>query len=495
MIFIKPNHRKWIYVLGSLIFFLWFAYQVPFGHDDWKWGTPARWEMLSTWFAGYNGRYLGNLSILLITRSTVFKVLNMGLASFLVVFLGYLIFAKSRLSSHKTSLNAVFLLCGVLLFAAPNEIFQQTYGFPAGFANFVNPLVFILLYYLMVQKIFLNEEIRFPWWQSLLMLPLGFVSTLFSEHNSIFCIMMAVVVIGYVLITRRKVYLATILYLISSCIGSLLMFINPAYTDTGYKSIDISIKGFIIKYIEEMSDSLFFKNFILNICFAVICLILLAKAKPDEHKKSIFYSKGVKIFLQTILISFSLYQILYQFYPSWNILNNEVYTARFNAVFAGVFMVCVLLCIVLFVSPMGRKMRMLAFSLGGIASAAPLLAAEPIGPRCFLTSYTLLAMCVIDLILYVKDLYYERVHLEKLMLPVFAAVYVFYFTIFWQIGTFGRAQQARLQEETQNGATEVSVYSYPNSQYIWVTSPEAQEWKDAYVIFYQLPSGTVIHWR
>ena len=119
-----------------------------------------------------------------------------------------------------------------------------------------------------------------------------------------------------------------------------------------------------------MSDSLFFKNFILNICFAVICLILLAKAKPDEHKKSIFYSKGVKLFLQTILVSFSLYQILYLFYPSWNILNNEVYTARFNAVFAGVFMVCVLLCIVLFVSPMGRKMRMLAFSLGGIASAA-----------------------------------------------------------------------------------------------------------------------------
>lgn len=67
------------------VFLLWFAFQVPFGHDGWRWSMPYRWEMLKTWFQGLNGRHLGNISILLMTRSLLFKVLNIGVVIFLII--------------------------------------------------------------------------------------------------------------------------------------------------------------------------------------------------------------------------------------------------------------------------------------------------------------------------------------------------------------------------------------------------------------------------
>lgn len=459
---------------------------------------PDRWAMLENWFAGYNGRYIGNISILLMTRYTLFKVANIASVVFLIPFIAYFIFIKNRFGGKKVSHSSVFLLCSILLFAVPGEVFRQTYGFPAGFANYANPVVFILLFYLWVQKIFCDDKIEFPLWQTILMFPLGIITTLFSEHNSIFCIMMAIVVICYTAIVKKKIYCATIVYFLSTCMGSFLMFSNSGYHGnviSGYKELNFSFLAMMKKYVLEMSNFLFFDNLILNLCFAVGSLVLIANSRSSKPGKSFFYSKWITTLFKIILIFFSLYQLICKLCPSWNLLGNKNYTAIFNAIFSGLFIFVVILCIILYISSFGRKMRMLAFLLGAIASVMPLFIASPIGSRCFLTSYCLLAMCGIDLILYVISKYFQNVSLSIYLLPIFAVTLIFFGTIFGQIGIFGRTQYARLQQETKEGTKEIYVDSYPNSQYIWVIKPPEQHWKDAYLYFYNLPPDTVIHWR
>ena len=68
--------------LLSLGFTLWLAVQIPYTHDDWDWGLPIGVRHLLT--ADINSRYLGNLIVVVLTRSPLLKTLAMGLGLSLI---------------------------------------------------------------------------------------------------------------------------------------------------------------------------------------------------------------------------------------------------------------------------------------------------------------------------------------------------------------------------------------------------------------------------
>lgn len=69
---------------------------IPFGSDDWAWGTSVGMERLASHFAGYNGRYLGNLLIIFLTKNAFIKTIGMAVISFAVVLLIYEYIGKDR---------------------------------------------------------------------------------------------------------------------------------------------------------------------------------------------------------------------------------------------------------------------------------------------------------------------------------------------------------------------------------------------------------------
>lgn len=73
----------WVGIL-SLLFFLSLAYFFPYSHDDWVWGT-------SDWNAIFetNGRYLGSLLAMLLTRSAFLKTIVIGGCCWSVCYLVY----------------------------------------------------------------------------------------------------------------------------------------------------------------------------------------------------------------------------------------------------------------------------------------------------------------------------------------------------------------------------------------------------------------------
>ena len=83
---IKRNKRIILYLLTVVLFGV-FYYFLPFAGDDWAWGSDIGIDRLKNGFDGYNGRYLGNILIILATRSVIFKVLFCALIMFLLIFI------------------------------------------------------------------------------------------------------------------------------------------------------------------------------------------------------------------------------------------------------------------------------------------------------------------------------------------------------------------------------------------------------------------------
>ena len=57
---------KYILYLFTIVFFALFYYFLPFAGDDWAWGSDIGIERLKNGFDGYNGRYLGNILIIIV---------------------------------------------------------------------------------------------------------------------------------------------------------------------------------------------------------------------------------------------------------------------------------------------------------------------------------------------------------------------------------------------------------------------------------------------
>ena len=84
---IKDNRARYFIYSVFFILFVYLGYKAPYCLDEWKWGLPQRMELMKRGFSGYNGRYLGNILALLITRSEVAKTLVISVCMVLVVWL------------------------------------------------------------------------------------------------------------------------------------------------------------------------------------------------------------------------------------------------------------------------------------------------------------------------------------------------------------------------------------------------------------------------
>ena len=113
--------KKWINLIVILFAFFGFVYimsTIPFCSDDWAWGASVGAQRLASHFRGYNGRYLGNLLILLLTKSNFIKTIGMAVVSFSVIYLIYKYIGDGKLF--------YFLFVLFLLVIMPTNIISKT---------------------------------------------------------------------------------------------------------------------------------------------------------------------------------------------------------------------------------------------------------------------------------------------------------------------------------------------------------------------------------
>lgn len=215
--------RYWLPLLTgfSFLFYLYLFSQTPYVHDDWDWGLSVGIEQLVT--ANINSRYTGNLLIVLMTRSRIFRDLFMALVAAAIPL--YLV----KLSGLNGKLGAVvFLLMNTVILTQDPAIWKQTYGWTSGFANYVVSDLAVLVYFAIIERSFTSEKQEIRTAALILMAIFAFAAQMFIENLTIW--LLAADILAFALAMKAKrAARETGALLAGAVLGTVAMFSSSIY--------------------------------------------------------------------------------------------------------------------------------------------------------------------------------------------------------------------------------------------------------------------------
>lgn len=488
--FVFNNNEKKIFNKKNIFFIILFiilfiiSYMFPYAHDDWAWGSSIGIERLNSLFDGYNGRWLGNLSVLLLTRNRILK------AFITSIVLTYIMVYIKKLINYENK-NSIYLSI-LLMILMPVSIIAQSIAWVSGFTNYVIVILFLLMYINYNKNIFTNKKVEIDNKFIVLFLLLGFANSLFIEHITIYNLLLSIFVVLFIKYKDKKISIPNVSYLIGSLCGTILMFSNSAYhkvmnaTDD-YRTIEqgnIIIRS-IKTYVSKLYDYLIYENHFLNIIVGILCLILIYKLfKNDKYKKIYRCILNIIIGIISFVICYELFVVLMS--------NNtpfitKPYIKLLESLLYGLYYVSIFV-LMLFISDKNRRFRFIFELVSIILIAAPLLIVKPIGPRCFIDTYIFFVIFAIDLFDYIfKNDKFDLINLFKYMIVI---ILFFYLLIY---GNIYRVELIRNNYINNNkDATKLVLPKLPFENYSQHANPDGETFEERFKLFYNINKDTEV---
>ena len=253
----------------------------PYTGDDWFWGSSFGLEQLRNGFANYNGRYVGNLIVLVLTRCRLLRALVISLTLYGICWCVNGIVGRDDSSAFWISL--------ALLLSMPSSVRAQGVAWTSGFVNYAIPSLLVLFYLYSFRDVFVSdgrpEKTRFS--GSLFLL--GLINSLIMENVSIYNVAVS---IGMIVFTRIKFGFydkRQLSFLFGSCVGCALMFSNGAYyaAATGqsdYQKLNKGplVKSMISKFCLIINPDCCLRNTAINVIFAVCSFSYYQKRRTPK---------------------------------------------------------------------------------------------------------------------------------------------------------------------------------------------------------------------
>lgn len=379
--------KKYLKYFVLLIILLFFFSLIPLTGDDWGKGAgglgAAIEDGVSLW-KSYNGRFLGNILVVLLKGNFILKVLLQSIVVSLII---------AFLSEYEKSRNVNnFFLVMILMFGMSIWMFRESILWLSGFVNFAIPPLCIAGYLYITKNIFdKTKEVKGSSSIIFLSFIFGLFMNTFSEHSAIFSVILGVGTILISILTRRKIYSVSIAFLLGAIIGFVLMFSSPAYWNEMPRLAGLEFNNYNffekieynLKYSSWLKDMIF-KNLILNVIISGIFLLNIFKYNK-------LLPKLVTLFLVTLTLLVFPMIIINRFH----ILTS--YTVQISVAILYVISIIYLLFHMFYKTDNIKLVKFLYLFLTSFIAASPLLLAFGIGPRCFLNSYILLILFVITL--------------------------------------------------------------------------------------------------
>lgn len=126
----SAKRRVTVYSVGFVFVFL-LSLLFPYSGDDWAWGSQIGLDRLAAHFEAYNGRYVGNLIVLAMTRSNVLKALCMSL------FIIAMLYMIEKIVGNRTAP----LIASAALLLMPTDMLRQSIVWTSGFSNYATSIV------------------------------------------------------------------------------------------------------------------------------------------------------------------------------------------------------------------------------------------------------------------------------------------------------------------------------------------------------------------
>ncbi|UQS83585.1 hypothetical protein [Bombilactobacillus thymidiniphilus] len=244
-----------ILILDFLLFGL-LGYWMPLVGDDLNWwSTWGQNYFFNGTFLNYDGRYLGDLLIILMSHLPIISFLIYGFCGSL---LAYLIARILRIIFPHSNYYLRLVLSSLALLLLPRSIFRQIWGWHAGFANYGPSLIFPLFFIALTLKYWNNKQ--HPQFNHSWLLFISAIAAQFlAEHITLLnCLnIVLVLILGRQHLTSsfKKQYLKPLA--LGNFLGAILMFCNGAYVrvlmgkDT-YRSVGQVQQDTLINYLKNL---------------------------------------------------------------------------------------------------------------------------------------------------------------------------------------------------------------------------------------------------
>ena len=492
MIFLKKHNTFfWIVFLLLFVVNLWIAAQIPYGVDDWTWGgSPGIPRLLS---AELNSRYAGNLTEILVARFPWFKVFLMGLV-FTLIPAEAAALALEADSREKPASTDAFLIClgAALMLTLPLDVWAQSYGWVAGFSNFlVSGLLLCFYHRVLLRRIFRGPAFTRGLLPCLGLFLFGFVMQLYLENVAVYAAAVSAAVLLGLLLRRQRPGMAFLALALGNLIGLVLMFSNNLYSVLlqngealdGYRQLTFSFEDgpvrilltLLRRFLGDFAGKLWGNNLVF--CLVISGMLFLASLRK---KKTL------------LLVLNALYLIYFPANRFWGPFPlPESFPIHFLSGIAEPAFFLLTLVQIGFLWRNDRKWRDILWAswISVPLLILPLLPINSAGPRCYATTGVLLMQFCLLLAL---PLWMEsRPNLRRFGLGLVVigmlAVYLPRCLVYADIGRTKRERDHLISQAREGTQQRIVFPAYPHREYLWITDSRDESDLAEIRDFYHLP--------
>ncbi len=463
------------------LFYLWLSRNTPYGIDDWQWGVSIGLEQLKK--ASLNGRYFGNLCEVIVSRSVLLKTLIIGSLETMIPLFSVLLVRRfcelEKIDSGDDKSQACqLLLANTIFLTLPRAVWQQTYGWVAGFSNY-GLAAFMLL---VCQGLLLDNRIPRKHYSKgylVICLLIGLGTQLVLENITIFVFSVGTVIFFSHLLRFRRINPSYLAFYSGVVAGTIVMFSGNVYSSllvTGHTngvgrhlSFSLNIKALELipflyyRFLYYLPGNLWGNNW-LACTVTALCMISVV---DDNRPKT-------KMLILVINCCFVFYFVLIRFIGPlenyilrWNeVLGQRVHFLFFLTIAAELF----------FVMKKNKRIRNALFLLWttGLLVMFPMLAVNTIGERSYLPAIVFLGeFCVLVFCMQWQNRVFTCWKAAQIgMLTIVLIASVLKLGMIYR--TIGKEEKQREQliaaaVEKQEKRLYIPDYSY--GEYHWITEP------------------------
>lgn len=477
----KKNTGYYYFVLLAVIFLLSLLF--PYSGDDWAWGSVYGLERLKAGFAGYNGRYFGNLIVLVLTRSNLLKALVMSLCITGIVVL------LNELTERQECGLWMILLMFVFM---PVPLLSQGIVWTSGFSNYVTS-TFLTLVYIYCVKNISRERPRTNRKAIVPLFFLGVMNALIVENMTIFNVMLGLYVMGETYYRYHSICMQHLSYFMGAVSGSLLMFSNSAYSniakgEDAYRSFSqgMGIVGKAVwNYFNIISRDVLLCNYVLLCLLSIICIEVWRKNR-------------IKLSVRKRIIG-EISVLVIVCYTATAVINRISCIVPLKILLYAQGLATAMCAIALFVFVLivpierGKKRTLLFILICICCMVAPLFVVSPLGIRCFFSTYVMLIYFTIELYSCIDE--EKKVHVSKCRNYLVACVLVGTLFLFYIFGTICKNQNQRVEKarlDVMSGKNTITVKMLPYNIYVWTSEPSGDPWDERFKKFYGINQSVKI---
>lgn len=469
----KIFDKNKLYIIFMTVFWGFIFFNVPIGHDDWVWGSHMGTDYFNNMFGDLNGRYLGSLFSIILTRGTLVRVLLMtGITSLIVIFMSKVIVDNNE----NGKINRVLVIGSILLYFTPKEIFKQTFSWISGFANYVPPILLMLIYIKSIKNLFADEYIEEKSiTKCFFYFILAACSQLFMEHMTLYMIVLSCTVLCYSYIRFKKISLKDIAYFLGITSGTIIMFTNPTYFNIAndadvyqYRTMPkggilTTIRNAIVQYCNLINKEYLMQMIVVVVLLSVLAIICLSRV---ENKKIWNITKLSMI----IVVMYPAY-LIYSTYNTYLFLDERF----IKYLLQGIFTVAYYFSLIIIMVQSIDNMKVLKFSIFLLISAwvliAPLTVVTPIGGRNLLASYVFLIILVMQLVSYL-NISKDNLVVNYGIIGSHIVIVLALGFIFRSIGVDERFRVKMINEQRDNNESIIYVPSIRHDEYLQIGNPD-----------------------